>query len=334
MTKITSADTSQSRRVFSGLARILVISTLVACGSGEGEGSGGDGSTGGNPDTVESDGVAGEVLAADRDAEGGGDGAASEDASGGAPGADASGGGDGIDGAAAALLDRGEPCASHDACASNWCVATTVGVVCVDVCIETCAEDERCVRSDTGSADEIYLCLPWDTTFPGTTDPGGGADTTGGDGSAGPGDDGTSSADGGARDAGGAGDADGPDGGGPLGDRDGDGIPDEDDLIPCLGFELLVYNQGVTSASIDLNGVTVFGADAFPTTLPLRAPVNPAPGVNSLDLGGQLTGSPNDTLSLFIVSDDGRVWFETLFVRGSGPPRTYGAQFVIDVLCD
>jgi hypothetical protein len=254
--------------------------------------------------------------------------------------------------AASQLAGRGEPCLEHDECASNWCVPTSIGVVCVDVCVETCEGTDRCVRSQTGSSDDIYLCLPFDPTFPGTTDPGTGSDVTNGsDGGGGTGTDGstpgqdtttgqdasspqdtTSGQDGASpSDTGTV----GPDGGGPtVGDTDGDGIPDEDDLIPCLGFELLVYNQGVTAASIELNGTTVVDSSAFPTTAAIRATINPAPGVNELDLGGKLTGSPQDLLSLFIVSTDGTIWFETLFVRGSGPPRSYATQFVLDVECD
>jgi len=255
----------------------------------------------------------------------------------------------------------GTLCETGDECGSGWCVPSVLGTVCADLCVDTCPEGARCLPAEGAGVDTVYLCIPLfvppdadvvDATD-GETSPGDGTSptdvatdtTTPPDGTvdqdapdvlsdSGPTDDTTDT----------TGDTTddttlddgilvGPDGGGTVTDSDGDGIPDDEDNIPCLGFYLVVYNSGVTSATISVNGAEVVGSNAFPTPDPIRVVLNPVQGTNTLALGGKLAGAPRDSLTLFVEDTNGVVYFSTLIVRDPGHPETRTYTFDVDVTC-
>lgn len=214
----------------------------------------------------------------------------------------------------------GEVCATSDDCgASGFCVPTFGSApICTIPCTTSCPDGWRCIEATLEVTDPIFLCFPpdSDTTPIGGDTVGGDADASGGDSAL----------------------ADTTDESDTTtvidGDLDGDGIPDDEDLIPCLGFDLIVLSDGVTAASVFVNAAEVVGPGAFPADAPIVVPLNPAPGVNTLALGGKLTGSPNDSLLFRVVDSTGFVWFEQLVVRGSGSPSEQSFTFTIDATCD
>jgi len=231
------------------------------------------------------------------------------------------------------LADVGAPtgaaCDAGADCASGWCAPSAIGTVCVEVCVTECPDDHVCVQADNGGADLVFLCVPLDR-------PSSGGDTTGGDASAPDAQVGDDAPDV-APDVGIDHDVvgpDAPDGSVSDGDQDGDGIPDDEDHIPCLGFFLTVYNEGVTAASLTLNGVEVVSASSFPTSDPVIVPLNPVQGDNTLALSGKLTGSPSDALTLVVQDTTGRLWFYVVIVRQPGAPTSNSHTLVIDVDCD
>lgn len=255
--------------------------------------------------------------------------------------ADAGDAGD-ADSGDAGQATAGTRCVAGDECASGWCVPSALGAICADLCVETCPEGARCLPAEGSGSDPVYLCVP---IF---VPPGGDvvdADTIEGD-SAGPadvpvltdGDDALS--DGTLTDAGptddtliGDGVLVGPDGGGTVTDSDGDGIPDDQDHIPCMGFYLTVYNTGVTSATIEVNGAEVVGSSSFPTSDAITVTLNPVSGTNTLALGGKLAGGPSDSLTLLVTDTNQVVYFSTVIVREPGRPDTRTYTFDVDVTC-
>lgn len=245
------------------------------------------------------------------------------------------------------LQDTGAPagtdCDSGGECASGWCVPSAIGSVCVDLCVTDCPDDHVCVQADGAGSDPVFLCVPL------TRPPG--PDTT---------DDTTVVPDTTLPDATIDNDVIGPDV--PLedvpvddtvmpdttvepdtsepdsiisdNDQDDDGIPDDEDNIPCLGFYLTVYNDGVTSGSLALNGTEVVSPDSFPTEAPIIVTLNPVQGTNTLAITGKLTGSPSDSLTLVVQDSTGRLWFYVVIVRQPGSPQQQSYTFEIDVDCD
>lgn len=274
--------------------------------------------------------------------------------------ADLSDGEPGPDGAGE--LEVGERCTSDEQCVSEWCVPSAYGPICVPPCGSGCEAGWACVPASDNASDPVYLCVPvvvtdpppvGDTTSPtdssapgdtaaaGDTDtsPGdtnhddGGtpADSTPGDGSEAP--DGIADI---ATDTGTPSDATPDAGPGPdttVGDSDGDGFPDDVDNLPCLAIYLTVYNDGVTSASVQLNGAEIVGSSAFPTQDPITVFINPQSGTNTLALGGKLTGSPRDTLTLVVADTTGRIYFTTVIIRQPGSPTNNTFTFDLDATC-
>jgi hypothetical protein len=118
-----------------------------------------------------------------------------------------------------------------------------------------------------------------------------------------------------------------------IGDSDGDGYPDDIDNLPCLAFYLTIYNEGVTAATVNLNGNEVVGSNYFPTPDPITVAINPTNGENTLALGGQLSGSPRDSLTLVVMDSANTLYFATVIVREPGPPRDRSFTFTIDAVC-
>lgn len=116
-------------------------------------------------------------------------------------------------------------------------------------------------------------------------------------------------------------------------DTDGDGIPNEDDNIPCMAFYIKVYNQQVSSASVIINGQTIVEESFFPTEEVIIEFINPVPGVNTFELGGKLTGSPEDVLHVEIWDMLGVIYLHETIVREGGSPEPWSASFEINVTC-
>ena len=116
-------------------------------------------------------------------------------------------------------------------------------------------------------------------------------------------------------------------------DTDGDGIPNEDDNIPCMAFYIKVYNQQVSSASVIINGQEIVDESFFPTEEVIIEFINPTPGVNTLELGGKLTGSPEDVLHIEIWDMLGVIYLHETIVRENGSPEPWSASFEINVTC-
>ena len=258
------------------------------------------------------------------------------------------------DGPAPSNGTTGDRCDGPADCSSGWCVPVTDGSVCTETCTTECPADWRCTLG-AGGTDPTYICVPPPTLVPPPTvvgdpsDPGEG-DAIGGDpgegdvvgGDPGQGDVvGGDVAGGDPSDVVAGGDVVGgdigvtPDGGVLIpGDADGDGIPDDEDHIPCLGFYLEVLNEGVTSASLSLNNENVVPSSAFPTDDPIIVWLNPQNGENRLDLDGKLAGEPGDLLLLRVWDTTGQLHVEGAFLRVSGPPSEHSASFFVDVNCD
>lgn len=122
-------------------------------------------------------------------------------------------------------------------------------------------------------------------------------------------------------------------------DQDGDGIPDGQDNVPCMAFYLKVWNQQVSSASVDLNDVELIAPSEFPTTAVIQRFINPVPGTNVLTIGSKLTGSPEDELHVELWSsgnanDPATLYLHETIVRGGGAPEEPPpVTFLIDVQC-
>lgn len=226
----------------------------------------------------------------------------------------------------------GTPCGAGDECASGWCVPSALGTVCVDLCATACPSGYRCIPASGEATDPIFVCV---ATTPNPTGAdvveGGDADTTITDGA------GTGLSDDAGAIADGADGSEGADGTSETTvtpDADGDGIPDDIDNLPCLAVMLIVYNSHVTSASLSFNGSEIVPASEFPTTAGITRYLNVVEGENNLAVGGKLTGSPGDSLTLIVSDTQGHVYFETVIVRASGSPQEHSYHFTIDAHCD
>jgi len=116
-------------------------------------------------------------------------------------------------------------------------------------------------------------------------------------------------------------------------DTDGDGIPNEDDLVPCMAFYVKIWNQDVSSASVNLNAQTIVDESFFPTEEILIEFINPAPGINYVDFGGKVTGSPEDQLHTEIWDTAGVMYLHETIVRDNGQPEEVSVSFDINVQC-
>lgn len=235
----------------------------------------------------------------------------------------------------------GTACSDGDSCRSGWCVPSAIGQVCVDLCSASCDAGQACIPAADAGTDPVNLCVPI-VAPPGTDTIGGDAtevtddthDATSGDATSGDATDASANDiddDASTTDAGPGPDVPAEETIG--GDQDGDGIPDDEDNLPCLAVYLVVYNDDVTSASIELNGSEVVDASSFPTSEPITVTINPSAGENSLALGGQLTGSPSDTLTLVVIDASGHVYFATVIAREPGKPMDKTFTFTLDVTC-
>lgn len=268
----------------------------------------------------------------------------------------------GVDGDAPVELEdvvgqaEGAPCVDDAECFSGWCVPSAIGQVCVETCVDQCDAGQACIPAAESGTDPVYLCVPF-VAPPGTdtvSSPDG--DTSDGDGattSDGSGSDGGPSDTAETSETTEQGDVQiddtlddtsiedvdpGPDVPGSEtvvsdGDSDGDGIPDDEDHLPCLAIYLVVYNNNVSSASLLLNGTEVVGANAFPTTEEIAVFINPTSGDNTLELGGKLTGSPSDTLTLVVIDTEGRIYFAVVIAREPGKPADQTYTFTVDATC-
>lgn len=220
--------------------------------------------------------------------------------------------------------DNGEACTGNDECASGWCAPTGLGPICVGTCDPGCPAGFRCVQAMNGGSDPVFVCVPSTTT----PVPDGSADS-----SDAPSDVAQETIDQETIDD--VVDVDPGEDGGIIsdGDQDDDGIPDDEDNLPCLAIYLVVYNDGVTSGSISLNGAEVVDASSFPTDEAIVVWLNPTTGDNTLALGGKLTGSPSDSMTLEVLDTTGVLYFATVIVREGGSPRDYSFTFTIDATC-
>lgn len=279
----------------------------------------------GDPDAAGEDGT----TAADGVAEDGGDGALGDDV----PLEDTVAGD-----------PSGTPCVSDDTCESGWCVPSAIGQVCVDVCVDQCDPGEACIPAEDSGTDPVFLCVPFEPPDPTLGDDAETSDTTDATDGIEVGDDTANAtdvppADGGPVDDAIVVDADpgadvpGEETVGGDQDSDGDGIPDDEDNLPCLAIYLIVYNDGVSSASLILNDQEVVAPDSFPTSEPITVFINPTTGENTLSLGGKLTGSPTDTLTLVVVDTEGHIYFAVVIQRESGKPDEPSYTFTIDATC-
>ena len=119
----------------------------------------------------------------------------------------------------------------------------------------------------------------------------------------------------------------------PGNDLDGDGIPDDEDNIPCMAIYMRVANQGVSSAEILINSEIILEASSFPTEEVIVRFINPNPGLNFLELGGKLQGSPDDILHFLIANTDGVIYLDESVIRDNGTPQSVQLQFVVDAEC-
>lgn len=119
----------------------------------------------------------------------------------------------------------------------------------------------------------------------------------------------------------------------PNGDIDGDGIPDGEDNLPCMAIYLRVANQGVSSAEVLINDELILEASSFPTEEVIVQFINPNPGINYLELGGKLQGSPDDILHFLIANTDGTIYLDESVTRDNGTPQAVVLEFVVDADC-
>ena len=238
---------------------------------------------------------------------------------------------------AAGTLESGETCTEDEQCVSEWCVPSALGPICVPLCGEGCEDGWVCVPASGNSSDPVSLCIPLTVPDPPLGDT---SDTSAPSDTSSPGD--TSSPSDTTADTGSPSDTTADTGspsdtttdtGNPLGDDDGDGIPNDEDNLPCLAIILTVFNDDVTSATVELNDQEVVGSNAFPTEDPITLYINPVSGENTLSLGGKLGGSPRDSLTLLVSDTQGNVYFTIVIVRQPGMPQTQSFTFVIDATC-
>lgn len=121
-------------------------------------------------------------------------------------------------------------------------------------------------------------------------------------------------------------------------DTDGDGIPNEDDNIPCAAFYVKIWNQEVSSAEVNLNNAMIVESSFFPTDEVIVEFINPVPGINYIDFGGKVAGSPEDELhteiwNIATPTLPAGVWFHETIVRGNGQPEEVSGTFDINVTC-
>lgn len=116
-------------------------------------------------------------------------------------------------------------------------------------------------------------------------------------------------------------------------DTDGDGIPNEDDYIPCRAFYIKIWNQEVSSAEVNLNAATIVDSSFFPTEEVIVEFINPTPGINVIDFGGRLEGSPEDELHTEIWDLSPMIYLHETMVRGNGQPEEVVLSFEINVSC-
>ncbi len=237
--------------------------------------------------------------------------------------------GEAVDAADVPGAVTGSTCDDDDECRSGWCVASAVGRVCVDLCVTECDAGEACIAVDSGT-DPVSVCVPTVAPDVEVVDARDALETD----DAGDALDDVATNDGVTPDETALGDATPTETDTAMGgDHDGDGIPDDEDHLPCLAITLVVFNEDVSSASLVLNGVEAVSANAFPTDDAIYVTINPTQGENTLALGGQLTGSPSDTLTLFITDGSGVVYFATVITREPGKPNDRTYTFTIDVTC-
>ena len=118
-------------------------------------------------------------------------------------------------------------------------------------------------------------------------------------------------------------------------DYDGDGIPNEEDHIPCLAFYAKVWNQEVSSGEVLLNQQVIVDSNTFPTDEVIQEFINPVPGINEITLGGKVAGSPEDVLHIEIwdVAEPAMLYLHETIVRGNGQPEQVSVMFEVDVSC-
>ena len=119
-------------------------------------------------------------------------------------------------------------------------------------------------------------------------------------------------------------------------DQDGDGIPDGSDNIPCMAFYVKIWNQGVSSGSVNLNSDEIVHTSDFPTSAVIVRFVNPTQGTNVMTLGSKLAGSPEDELhiELWDTAATPTLYLHQTIVRGGGAPEEPAPlSFVINVQC-
>lgn len=117
------------------------------------------------------------------------------------------------------------------------------------------------------------------------------------------------------------------------GDQDGDGIPDADDHIPCMAFYAKVWNVNVSSGEIALNEQVIVDGSFFPTDEVIIEFINPVPGINEINFGGRVTGSPSDELHTEIWDMADVIYLHETVVRGNGQPDAISLMFEINVTC-
>jgi hypothetical protein len=116
-------------------------------------------------------------------------------------------------------------------------------------------------------------------------------------------------------------------------DTDGDGIPNEDDYIPCRAFYIKIWNQQVSSAEVNLNQAVIVDSSFFPTEEVVIEFINPVPGINIIDFGGRLEGSPEDELHTEIWDLTPVIYLHETMVRGNGQPEEVVLSFDVNVTC-
>ena len=116
-------------------------------------------------------------------------------------------------------------------------------------------------------------------------------------------------------------------------DFDGDGIPNADDLIPCLAIFLKVWNQEVTSAEVNMNGQNIVPSSWFPTTDIFVDYINASLGQNVLEMGGKVAGSPEDQLHIEVWDTNGVLYLHETIVRGNGQPESPVISFDVNADC-